>query len=188
MDIKLNPMQQKLHDLFPAEADIPADCRVLAPLHQRSILLNGEMQIWKGETRAVFSPVHVRAADGSLTPVELGSFPVTGTAEADAAIAAATQAYDNGRGRWPTMSVAERIACVENFTNQIVARRREIVNLIMWEIGKSLADSEKEFDRTIDYIKATIAELKDGGMAKILTKYNLEASAADTGAARYADQ
>lgn len=160
MDIKLSPMQQKLHDLFPAEGDIPEDCRVLAPLHQRSILLNGEMQIWKGETRAVFSPVHVRAADGSLTPVELGSFPVTGTAEADAAIAAATQAYDNGRGRWPTMSVAERIACVENFTNQIVARRREIVNLIMWEIGKSLADSEKEFDRTIDYIKATIAELK----------------------------
>lgn len=160
MDMKLNPMQQKLHDLFPAEADIPADCRVLAPLHQRSILLNGEMQIWKGETRAVFSPVHVRAANGSLSPVELGSFPVTGTAEADAAIAAATKAYDNGRGRWPTMSVAERIACVENFTNQIVARRREIVNLIMWEIGKSLADSEKEFDRTIDYIKATIAELK----------------------------
>ena len=81
MDIKLSPMQQKLHDLFPAEGDIPEDCRVLAPLHQRSILLNGEMQIWKGETRAVFSPVHVRAADGSLTPVELGSFPVTGTAE-----------------------------------------------------------------------------------------------------------
>ena len=68
MDIKLSPMQQKLHDLFPAEGDIPEDCRVLAPLHQRSILLNGEMQIWKGETRAVFSPVHVRAADGSLTP------------------------------------------------------------------------------------------------------------------------
>jgi glyceraldehyde-3-phosphate dehydrogenase (NADP+) len=40
-------------------------------------------------------------------------------------------------------------------------RRREIVNFIMWEIGKSLADSEKEFDRTIDYIKATIAELKN---------------------------
>lgn len=157
---KLTPMQQRLHDLFPAEADIPEACRVLAPLHQRSILLNGEMQIWKGATRAVFSPVHVRGADGSLAPVELGSFPVTGTDEADAAIAAAWKAYDNGRGQWPTMSVAERIACVENFTNQLVARRREIVNLIMWEIGKSLADSEKEFDRTIDYIKSTIVELK----------------------------
>ncbi|MCC4117707.1 NADP-dependent glyceraldehyde-3-phosphate dehydrogenase [Aromatoleum toluclasticum] len=154
-------IQARLHSLFPAEADIPTDCRVLAPLHQRSILLNGEMQIWKGETRPVYSPVALRAADGSLTHVELGSFPVTGTAEADAAIAAAAKAYDNGRGQWPTMSVADRIACVENFTNQIVARRREIVNLIMWEIGKSLADSEKEFDRTIDYIKATIAELKN---------------------------
>lgn len=163
MDTKLKPtpMQERLHQLFPTEADIPPECRVLAPLHQRSILLNGEMVIWKGDTRAVFSPVHVRAADGGLTPVELGSFPVTGTDEADAAIAAAWKAYDNGRGQWPTMSVADRIACVENFTNQIVARRREIVNLIMWEIGKSLADSEKEFDRTIDYIKATIAELKN---------------------------
>ena len=154
------PLQARLQALFPTEADIPAECRVLAPLHQRSILLNGEMQIWKGDTRAVYSPVSIRGADGRLTPVELGSFPVTGTDEADAAIAAAVSAYDNGRGQWPTMSVAERIACVENFTNQIVARRREVVNLIMWEIGKSLADSEKEFDRTIDYIKATIAELK----------------------------
>jgi glyceraldehyde-3-phosphate dehydrogenase (NADP+) len=153
-------IQARLHDLFPTEADIPPECRILAPLHQRAILLNGEMQIWKGETRPVFSPVAVRGEDGSLKRVELGSFPVTGTDEADAAIDAAVAAYDNGRGPWPTMSVAQRIACVENFTNQIVARRREIVNLIMWEIGKSLADSEKEFDRTIDYIKATIAELK----------------------------
>ncbi len=159
--MNLNAIQERLHGLFPTEADIPEECRILAPLHQRAILLNGEMKIWKGETRAVHSPVHLRAADGSLAPVELGSFPVTGTEEADAAIAAAAAAWDNGRGRWPTMPVAERIACVENFTNQIVARRREIVNLIMWEIGKSLADSEKEFDRTIDYIKATIAELKN---------------------------
>ena len=151
---------EQLAGLFPREDDIPADCRILAPLHQRAILINGEMQIWKGETRAVHSPVCVRGDDGSLTHVELGSFPVTGAAEADAAIAAADAAYDQGRGRWPTMSVAERIACVEDFTNQIVARRREIVNLIMWEIGKSLADSQKEFDRTIDYIRATVEELK----------------------------
>ena len=31
----------------------------------------------------------------------------------------------------------------------------------MWEIGKSLADSEKEFDRTVDYIRATIEALKE---------------------------
>jgi glyceraldehyde-3-phosphate dehydrogenase (NADP+) len=151
---------EQLAALFPRESDIPADCRILAPIHQRAILINGEMRIWKGETRTVHSPVCVQAADGTLSHVELGSVPVTGTVEADAALAAAVAAYDHGRGDWPNLSVAERIACVGDFTNQIVARRREIVNLIMWEIGKSLADSQKEFDRTIDYIRATVEELK----------------------------
>jgi glyceraldehyde-3-phosphate dehydrogenase (NADP+) len=40
-------------------------------------------------------------------------------------------------------------------------KRDEIVNLLMWEIGKSLPDSEKEFDRTIDYVKDTIEALKE---------------------------
>jgi acyl-CoA reductase-like NAD-dependent aldehyde dehydrogenase len=31
----------------------------------------------------------------------------------------------------------------------------------MWEIGKSLSDSAKEFDRTVEYINATIEALKD---------------------------
>ena len=36
-----------------------------------------------------------------------------------------------------------------------------VVKLIMWEIGKSAADSVKEFDRTVEYIYATIDALKD---------------------------
>ena len=59
------------------------------------------------------------------------------------------------------MSVGERIACIEEFTKKMVAERRRIVQLIMWEIGKSFADSEKEFDRTVEYIKATIDALKE---------------------------
>ena len=43
----------------------------------------------------------------------------------------------------------------------MVARRREVVKLIMWEIGKSLVDFQKEFDRTVEYIRATIDALKD---------------------------
>lgn len=150
----------QLTALFPRRSAIPEDCRILAPIHQRAILINGEMRIWKGETRTVHSPVCVQGTDGTLSHVELGSVPVTGTVEADVALAAAVTAYDHGRGAWPNLSVAKRIACVGDFTKQIVARRREIVNLIMWEIGKSLADSQKEFDRTIDYIRATVEELK----------------------------
>jgi hypothetical protein len=54
------------------------------------------------------------------------------------------------------MSVAERIACMQDFTKQMQARRQEIVRLITWEIGKSLADREKEFDRTSTFPKRVI--------------------------------
>jgi aldehyde dehydrogenase (NAD+) len=43
----------------------------------------------------------------------------------------------------------------------MVAQRRPVSQLIMWEIGKSLADSEKEFDRTVDYIRQTLSALKE---------------------------
>src|SRR4029450_13301470 len=39
--------------------------------------------------------------------------------------------------------------------------REQVARLRMWEIDKSLADSEKEFDRTVDYIRATIEALKE---------------------------
>ena len=155
----MNTIEQ-LQALFPDESAVPADCQILAPLHQRTLLVDGQLTMWHGETRAVQSPVYTRQDNGELARVEIGSIPVTGKDEADEALAAAVKAYDNGRGAWPTMSVAERIGCVEEFTRQILAKRREIVNLIMWEIGKSLPDSEKEFDRTVSYIKDTIDALK----------------------------
>jgi acyl-CoA reductase-like NAD-dependent aldehyde dehydrogenase len=77
------------------------------------------------------------------------------------ALDAAVKAYDNGRGEWPTMSVADRIKCVESFTQKMIEKKEIVVKLIMWEIGKSYADSIKEFDRTVEYIYATIDSLKD---------------------------
>jgi glyceraldehyde-3-phosphate dehydrogenase (NADP+) len=151
---------EQLDSLFQCVDQIPEACRISAPLHQREILINGAFHPWTGETRVVTSPMLVRSETGELKHVELGSHPVAGIAEANQAIDAAVAAYDQGRGRWPTMSVSDRIDCVQNFTNRLITRRAEIVNLIMWEIGKSLTDSEREFDRTIGYIKATIEALK----------------------------
>ena len=66
-----------------------------------------------------------------------------GEAEAEEALAAAVAAYDDGRGVWPTMTVADRIACMQAFTNQMIAAGRRSCSLIMWEIGKSQADSRE---------------------------------------------
>lgn len=150
---------QQLKELFPEENRLK-DCGVPPPVHQRETLVNGELRPWTGPVETVRSAICVRKPAGSLEQVELGSYPVGGIPEAKVALDAAVAAYDNGRGEWPTMTVAQRIACMQDFTRQMVACREQIVNLIMWEIGKTLPDSQKEFDRTVEYMKATIEALK----------------------------
>lgn len=150
---------QQLKELFPEESHLK-DCGVPPPVHQRETLVNGKLEPWTGPVETVRSAICVRKSDGSLEQVELGSCPIGGIPEAKVALDAAVAAYDNGRGEWPTMTVAQRIACMQDFTKQMVARREQIVNLIMWEIGKTLPDSQKEFDRTVEYMKATIEALK----------------------------
>jgi glyceraldehyde-3-phosphate dehydrogenase (NADP+) len=153
---------ETLTHLFPPdEAAIPDAWRRPEPLHQRQYLLDGELREWHGPTQEVLSPIQLRQPDGSLQPVVIGSYPLLDEAESLKALDAAVRAYDHGRGEWPTMSVAQRIAAVEQFTRLIVAQKKEIVQLLLWEIGKSAADSEKEFDRTVDYIRNTIDALKD---------------------------
>jgi len=150
-----------LKSLYPQLADIPAEHRLAGAIHQETILVDGVLKPWKGLRQKVVSPIHLRDAEGKLSPVELGSVPVGGIPEALEALEAAVKAYDSGRGAWPTMRVAERIACMQEFTRQMVARRAEIVRLIMWEIAKSLPDAEKEFDRTVDYMRATMEALRN---------------------------
>jgi aldehyde dehydrogenase (NAD+) len=153
-------MSKQLADSFPTAAEASADGMCPPKVHQRQILVRGELKTWSGPFRNVLSAICARGEDGALEQIELGSYPVGGTADAEEALAAAVAAYDDGRGEWPTMTVAQRIGCMQNFAKQMVAKRDEIVRLIMWEIGKSLPDSQKEFDRTVDYIKATIDALK----------------------------
>jgi aldehyde dehydrogenase (NAD+) len=154
------PDDISIRRLFPHEEEIPTEYRMLAPIHQAITLLDGELVPVKDGVRKVFSPICVQDGD-RLRQLEIGSIPVGSLDEAARALEAAVVAYDRGRGQWPTMTVAERIACMHDFTRRMVAQRQQIVNLIMWEIGKSLSDSEKEFDRTVSYINATIDALRD---------------------------
>jgi len=149
----------QLTNLFPAEDQIPADFRI-QPLHQREYLLNGEMRAWDGPTTDVLSPVCLTGPNGPERKL-VGSYPVTTDREALEALDAAVAAYDNGRGEWPTMSVSDRIACMERFIGKMLEQKTTVVNLLMWEIGKTLGDSIKEFDRTVTYIYDTIDALKD---------------------------
>jgi glyceraldehyde-3-phosphate dehydrogenase (NADP+) len=151
--------KDELNSLFVEESQIPEEYRI-EELHQREYLSNGEMKQWDGEVSEVYSPICVPTPEG-LQRKLIGSYPLGTEVEAMEALAAAETAYNNGRGEWPTMSVDGRIKCLEKFVYKMVEQRDLVIKLIVWEIGKSVADSTKEFDRTVEYINLTIDGLKD---------------------------
>jgi len=160
-----------LSSIFVEESQIPEKYRLAEELHQREYLSNGEMLPWKGEVHTVLSPVCIQTAEG-LKRKLIGTYPLCTEKESFEALDAAVAAYNNGRGEWPTMSVADRIGCVDKFTQRIIQKKDEVVKLLMWEIGKSHADSVKEFDRTVEYIYATIDSLKD--LDRQSSKFSIE--------------
>src|SRR6478735_4858229 len=153
-------MSDFLSALFPAEKNIPPQFNVGPYLEQREYLINGKLRTWAGTVNPVSSPVFTNEG-GSYKQKVIGSTPLLTKHEALDALDAAVKAYSLGHGEWPTMSVADRIAHVEKFLGRMREKRSEVVKLLMWEIGKSLKDSEKEFDRTCDYIVDTIKALKE---------------------------
>ena len=150
----------RLANLFPTVNEIPEAYRLGEPVEQREYLVGGQLLRWDGSLLKVTSPVYLSTSDGDQQVV-LGSFPEMDADAALVALDAAVKAYDNGQGEWPTMRVAERIRHVEAFLARMREQRTAVVKLLMWEIGKNLKDSEKEFDRTCDYIVDTINALKD---------------------------
>lgn len=153
-------IQSRITNLFCEWDEIPEQFRMTAPQEQREFLINGELRTLHGAVQEVYSPICIKSADG-LKRQRIGSFPLMTEAEALTVLEAAVAAYDNGRGVWPTMAVSERIRHVQSFAAGMQKRRTEVVRLLMWEIGKSLTDAEKEFDRTMDYIADTVDALKD---------------------------
>ena len=150
----------RFENFFPTEEQIPSEYNLTEPIEQREYLVNGKMRAWAGKTQDVWSPIYIQTPEG-LVQKRIGSYPITEPSDAMETLDAAVKAFNNGRGEWPMMSVAHRIEAVEKFTQQMIAKRDEVVKLLMWEIGKSLADSQKEFDRTVQYIYDTIGALKD---------------------------
>jgi len=136
---------------------IPEAFQITSPIHQKAYLLNGELLQWNGSTSEVISTI---SSTDEYQQTVLGSIPTMGGQEALLALEAASNAFDKGQGIWPTMKVKDRIACMETFVKKMETKREEIVKLLMWEIGKSLPDSRKEFDRTVTYIYDTIEEYK----------------------------
>ena len=137
--------------------EIPDCYKVTNLVNQNTYLVGGQLKEWKGETVNVYSTI---SSTKEYQPTLLGTVPNLTGEEGLNALEAAVKSYDRGQGLWPTMKVEGRISAMEKFVAQMKTKRAEIVKLLMWEIGKSLPDSEKEFDRTVAYIYDTIEDYK----------------------------
>eukprot|EP00831_Metopus_contortus_P030128 TRINITY_DN24755_c0_g1_i1.p1 TRINITY_DN24755_c0_g1~~TRINITY_DN24755_c0_g1_i1.p1 ORF type:complete len:538 (-),score=142.61 TRINITY_DN24755_c0_g1_i1:414-2027(-) len=149
-----------LSTLFPEESTIPEPFRLQAPLEVATYLIGGRILDWEGEMQRVESPIET-GKDGVFSPKHIGSCPVLNGEAGMEAVEAVRAAYDYGMGIWPTMSVADRIRHVEDFTHRMVEQRDTIARLMMWEIGKPYKEACVEFDRTVEYVRDSIDSLKE---------------------------
>ena len=130
---------------------------VCNPLHHKTYLINGELREWKGACDEVYSTI---SSTEQYAPTLVGSVPHLTEKEALEALEAAANAYGKGNGLWATMRVKDRVEILERFTKEIQHKRDEVVQLMMWEIGKTILECQKEFDRTIEYLYNTLEEYK----------------------------
>ncbi len=149
-----------IKNIFPLVSEIPIEWQLNELIEQREYLVNGELRIWDGPMNEVVSPVSINTGN-SIEKNIIGTTPLLTQKESLEALDAAVAAYNNGTGEWPTKSIADRISHVEQFLVEMKKQRSTVVKLLMWEIGKNLPDSEKEFDRTCIYIEDTIKGLKN---------------------------
>ena len=110
-------------------------------LHQKSYLSDGKLIEWNGKTDEVFSTI---SSSENYQKTLLGTVPHMDKATALEVLTSACNAFDKGKGLWPTMKVSERIACMEKFVSKMKLQREIVVKYLMWEIGKSMPDSYKE--------------------------------------------
>lgn len=140
---------------------IPDQFQIKETIDHKTFLINGQIGFWDGDSSPVYSTIQTEDLEGNYGPTHLGNVPNMNERKALEALDAACNAFDKGKGVWPTMKVSERISCMERFVELMKLKRESVVKLLMWEIGKNLNDSQKEFDRTVDYIVDTIDEYKN---------------------------
>jgi glyceraldehyde-3-phosphate dehydrogenase (NADP+) len=98
--------------------------------------------------------------DSILTPRRIGKMPQMTEQQALQILEAAKQAYKGGAGIWPQTALSERRQAIQAFLRHLQTQREEIIQVLMWEIGKNQVDATAEFDRTVQFIETMMDEMQ----------------------------
>ena len=112
------------------------------------LYINGEWHQGDAPPQEVINP-----ADESL----IGMAPVASKEQAEEAIRAARDAFD--QGPWPTMGMAERVGIMQKIHDHIYARKKELVELIRMETGCTSQLSEfLQFELAMKHARQLMAD------------------------------
>jgi glyceraldehyde-3-phosphate dehydrogenase (NADP+) len=95
-----------------------------------------------------------------LSPTQIGQMPQMKEEEVLKVLEYAKEAWKGGSGVWPQMSLGERVKAIRVFVNILQDKREQIINVLMWEIGKNINDATAEFDRTMLFIDKLIETIQ----------------------------
>lgn len=121
------------------------------------IFHGGVVRPFEGRSADMYSPI-IDESTGSKTVI--GKLAQMTVDDLSPILDSAKKAWNHGRGEWPQMSANDRIKALERVVIGLKERRKEIVDVLMWEICKSADDAAAEFDRTMTFIDATIAAFR----------------------------
>ena len=136
---------EDLKHRFPAASEIPPEHRLASPIHQRTYLVGGESEgVGRRVQDRAVADVHAAAADGEVQPGRDRQLPGDGRGRERCRARRRRgrlrqrprRMADDDGGRAHRLHAGLRDAAWS-------PQREPIVQLIMWEIGKSLADSRK---------------------------------------------
>ena len=119
--------------------------------HYESLYIGGSWVKPKGsEAYTVINPA---------TEEAIGEVPIGTAADADAAIAAAREAFD--KGPWPRMDWRERAVILQKFHDALVARKDDIVQLCVAEAGSIIPVATiMQFDMALDGLQYYIDQIQ----------------------------
>jgi glyceraldehyde-3-phosphate dehydrogenase (NADP+) len=84
--------------------------------------------------------------------VDIGAMPQFTPSDANKVLDVAVSAWNGGQGVWTAQySTQQRIDAIQQVFVELQKKREEIVQVLMWEIGKNRPDAESEFDRTLQF-------------------------------------
>ena len=116
--------------------NIPDQYNIKKTIEQKTYLVDGQLKSWSGETANIYSTI---SSTESYQPTLLGSIPQLGKEQANDALDAACNAFNKGKGLWPTMKVVDRIACMNKFVVQIKHHKEKIKKVTLERINDEMS-------------------------------------------------